>query len=43
VEMIQFRYCQPLDGPQCGLTRVEENAHEPADGGRETWQWLDAI
>jgi hypothetical protein len=41
LQMIQFRNAQSFDGGQCGLARVEENPHQPPDGGRATWQGLE--
>ena len=38
LQMIEFCDAQPIDGGKCGLARVEENAHEPADSGRVTRQ-----
>jgi hypothetical protein len=40
LQMIKFRYAQSFDGGECGLARVEENAHQPPDNGRVTRQGL---
>ena len=41
LQMIQFRNAQSFNGGECGLARVEENAHQPPDRGRVTWQGLE--
>jgi hypothetical protein len=41
MQMIQFRNAQAFDGGECGLARVEQNAHQSPDRRRVTWQGLE--
>jgi hypothetical protein len=41
LQMIELRDAQAFDGGQCGPARVEQHAHQPADGGRVTRQGLE--
>ena len=38
LQMIKFRHAQSIDGGECGLARIEQNTHQPADNGRVTRQ-----
>jgi hypothetical protein len=41
VQMIKFRNAQSFNRRECGFACIEKNAHQPADGGRVTWQGLE--